>query len=152
MGDVRHSLCRHPGSLLPIPAQRFHSLRERHSSGSIFIFSRGGGEFYCFLYQCSLKCFFFDTGDVCRRHCRRPLLLVAHSEATRVLTTPNAVPHTRDLQKNVQWGCFVCGNTTHRKKNRREKIRDACHGLCRRPWQSVARSSVTSVLAISEFF
>ena len=43
MGDVRHSLCRRPGSLPPIPAQRFHSLhRERRSAGSVFVFSRGG--------------------------------------------------------------------------------------------------------------
>jgi hypothetical protein len=51
-----------------------------------------------------LKRFLSDTGDVCRRLCRRPSLLVAHSEATRVLSTPYAVPHTRDLQKFVLWG------------------------------------------------
>jgi hypothetical protein len=89
----------------------------------IFVFLQGGGEFYCFLYQCSLKQFFSDTGDVCRRLCRRPSLLVAHSEATRVLTTPYAVPHTRDLQKFVLWGCFGCGNTTHRKKLEGKKSR-----------------------------
>jgi hypothetical protein len=68
-----------------------------------------------------LKRFFSDTGDVCRRLCRRPSLIVAHSEATRVLSTPYAVPHTRDLQKFMLWGLFGCGNTAHRKKNRREK-------------------------------
>ncbi len=71
-----------------------------------FLFFTRGGEFYCFLYQCSLKRFFSDTGDVCRRLCRRPSLVVAHSEATRVLTTPYAVPHTCTLQKFVLWGCF----------------------------------------------
>ena len=78
-----------------------------------FLFFREGGEFYRFLYQCSLKRFFSDT---CRRLCRHPSLLVTHSEVTRELTTPYAVPHTRDLQKFVLWGCFGRGNTTHRKK------------------------------------
>jgi hypothetical protein len=64
-----------------------------------------------------------------------------------VLTTPNAVPHTRDLQKVVLWGCFGRGNTTHRKKIGGKKTCDACHGFCRHPWQSVAHSGVTSLLA-----
>jgi hypothetical protein len=81
-----------------------------------FCFFARGGEFYRFLYQCSLKRFFSDTGDICRRLCRRPSLVDAHSEATRVLTTSYAVPHMRDLQKFMLWGCFGRGNTPHRKK------------------------------------
>jgi len=69
-----------------------------------------------------VEAIFSDTGDICRRLCRRPSLLVAHSEATGVLTTPYAVPHTRDLQKFVLWGCFGRGNTTHRKKSEGKKF------------------------------
>jgi hypothetical protein len=53
-----------------------------------------------------LKRFFSDTGDVCRRLCRGPSLLVAHSEATHVFTAPYAVPHTRDVRKFTLWGLF----------------------------------------------
>ena len=111
-----------------------------------FCFFARGGEFYHFLYQCSLKRFFSDTGDVCRRLCRHPSLLVASSEATCVLTTPYAVPHTCDLQKFVLWGSAL-GVETLPIENQREKIRDACHGLCRRSWQFVARSGVSIVIA-----
>ncbi len=85
------------------------------------IFARGG-EFYCFLYQCPLKRFFSDTGDVCRSLCRQPSLLFGHSEATHVLYTPYAVRHTCDLQKFVLKGCFGCGNTTHRRKSEVRKF------------------------------
>jgi len=110
-----------------------------------FLFFRKGGEFYCFLYQCSLKRFFSDTGDVCRRLCRCPSLLVAHSEVTRVLTTPYALPHMRDLQKFVLWGCFGRGNTTHRKKSEGKKLRCLPRPLptsmaVRRPFQCDERA------------
>jgi hypothetical protein len=55
------------------------------------------------------------------------------------------VPQSRDLQKFVLWGLFGHGNTPHQKKSG-GKNRDARHGLCRRPWHSVARSGVSSVL------
>ena len=80
MGDVHHSLCRRPGSLPPIPAQCSHSLhRERHSAGLIFVFLQGGGEFYCFLYQCSLKQFFLTpatsaAASAAARRCLSPIL------------------------------------------------------------------------------
>jgi hypothetical protein len=35
------------------------------------------------------------------------------------------------------------------KKIQGKKIRNACHGLCRRSWQFFARSGVSSVLATS---
>jgi hypothetical protein len=57
------------------------------------------------------------------------------------------VPQTRDLQKFVLWGLLWAWKHPPSKKIGGKKIRDACHGLCRHSWQSVARSGVTSVLA-----
>jgi hypothetical protein len=107
MGDIRihHSLCCHPwqsstnsGTTLPltIPWAALCSIG--------FCFFTRRGEFYCFLYQWELKQFFSDTGNICRRLCHCPWLLVAHSEAMRMLNTPYLVLHMRNLQKFVLWG------------------------------------------------
>ncbi len=109
MGDVRHSLCHHPrqsstdsGTMLPLTI----SWAALCSLG------------FCFFAR-RVESIFSDMGDICRGFCHRLLLLVAHSEATRLLSTPYAVPHMRDLQKFVLWGLLWAWKTTHRK-NRRE--------------------------------
>ncbi len=113
MGDVRHSLSCHPrqssthsGTLLPLTT----SWAALCLLGFCFFARRG--EFYW-------NQFFSDTGDICRRLCHLLSLLVAHSEVTHLLSTPYAVPHTRNLQIFVLWELLWAWKTTH-QKNRRE--------------------------------
>jgi hypothetical protein len=108
MGNIRHSLCCHPwqsstdsGATLPLT----------------ILWAALCSLGFCFL-QGELNQFFSDTGDICRCLCRRPLLLVAHSEAMCLLSTPYVVPHMRDMQKFMLWGLLWAWKTTHRKNSR----------------------------------
>ena len=140
------------GSLPPIPAWRFHSIhRGRRSDRAVFVFSRGGVSSIAFYTSDSWSDFFWH-----RR--RLPPHLPPPVAACRPFWGDARVNHTICGAAHARFakiravGLLWAWKHYPSKKIGGKKIRYAFHGLCRRPWQSVARSGVTSVLATSELF
>ena len=134
MGDVRHSLCRHPwqscadsGATLPLSTS-WPALR---SLGYCF-FTRGG-EFCRSFYQCSLKRCFPTMDKICHHLCRRSSLFSAHPGATRELATSWAMPGTRRLFIFTQGGLFLAWKIPPFKKIREgQHMSDVGHGVAAR--------------------